>query len=138
MLGGIHHKEALVHGQTQLPACLQGSSQLLGHDGRVRAKRVDVLSDHTEAVAHVTAAIHAWIDEYGVGEREEVVEELVNGGLHGDVGPTEVEGERGEELVDVWQGAAGQGGVGPIQKRAQVTLGEGQEVLEHVCEEGGR
>lgn len=138
VFGGVHHQQALVHGQAQLPAGFQGSSQLLGHDGRVRAKRVDVLPDHTEAVAHLTAALHARIDEHSVGEREQVVEELVNGGLHGDVGSAEVEGERGEELVDVRQGAAGQGGVGLLQERAQVSLGEGQEVLEHVCGvEGG-
>lgn len=135
MLGGVHHQQALIHGHAQLPASFQGASQLLGHDGRVRAKRVDVLSDHTETIANVTAAIHARIDEYSVGEREEVVEELVNGGLDGDVGPAEVEGERGEELVDVRQGTVGQGGVGPIQERAQVSLGEGQEILEHICEE---
>ena len=108
--------------------------QLQSQRGWVGPKGIDVLAGHLEAVEPVDRALRraAGVDQARVHQGEEVVVEAVDGGLHVDVAASQEEGERGEELVDVGECAAGEGGEGTLQQRAEVTLGKGEQVLEGI------
>lgn len=84
----------------------------------MRAEWVDVLPCGTETLAplagQATLDAHARVDQAPVDEWEEVVVETGNGSFEGEVVSVDVEGEGGEQGVDMGEGLPGEGRVGVL------------------------